>query len=48
MIEFKPGNLRVPRWTRSVYLVAAGTSDFRKRYPEKKLEELKAHLKDRI
>jgi acetyl-CoA C-acetyltransferase len=40
MIEFKPGNLRVPKWTRPVYMVAAGCSDFRKRYPEKKLEEL--------
>ena len=40
MIEFQEGNLRVPQWTRPVYMVAAGTSDFRKRYPEKKLEEL--------
>jgi acetyl-CoA C-acetyltransferase len=40
MIEFKKGNLRVPKWTRPVYMVAAGTTDFRKRYPEKKLEEL--------
>jgi acetyl-CoA C-acetyltransferase len=40
MIEFKPGNLRVPKWTRPVYMVAAGCSDFRKRYPEKKLDEL--------
>jgi len=40
MIEFRPGNLRVPNWTRPVYMVAAGTSDYRKRYPEKKLEEL--------
>jgi len=40
MIEFHKGNLRVPRWTRPVYMVAAGTTDFRKRYPEKKLEEL--------
>jgi acetyl-CoA C-acetyltransferase len=40
MIEFGSGNLRVPKWTRPVYLVAAGMSDFRKRYPEKKLEEL--------
>ena len=40
MIEFAPGNLRVPKWSRPVYMVAAGTSDFRKRYPEKKLEEL--------
>ncbi|MEE9270896.1 MAG: thiolase domain-containing protein [Candidatus Krumholzibacteria bacterium] len=40
MIEFQPGNLRVPKWTRPVYMVAAGVSDFRKRYPEKKLEEL--------
>jgi acetyl-CoA C-acetyltransferase len=40
MIEFKPGNLRVPKWSRPVYMVAAGCTDFRKRYPEKKLEEL--------
>ena len=40
MIEFATGNLRVPTWTRPVYLVAAGTTDFRKRYPGKKLEEL--------
>jgi acetyl-CoA C-acetyltransferase len=40
MIEFKPGNLRIPKWTRPVYMVAGGMSDFRKRYPEKKLEEL--------
>jgi acetyl-CoA C-acetyltransferase len=40
MIEFQPGNLRVPKWTRPVYMVAAGTTDYRKRYPSKKLEEL--------
>ena len=40
MIKFEKGNLRVPKWTRPVYMVAAGTSDFRKRYPEKKLDEL--------
>jgi acetyl-CoA C-acetyltransferase len=40
MITLQPGNLRVPQWTRPVYAVAAGTTDFRKRYPEKKLEEL--------
>ncbi len=40
MIKFGKGNLRVPKWSRPVYMVAAGQSDFRKRYPEKKLEEL--------
>ena len=40
MIKFESGNLRVPKWTRPVYMVAAGCSDFRKRYPEKKLDEL--------
>ncbi len=40
MITFAPGNLRIPQWTRPVYMVAAGTTDFRKRYPEKRLEEL--------
>src|SRR5512139_2125127 len=40
MIKFKPGNLRVPQFQRPVYVVAAGTTDYRKRYPEYKLEEL--------
>ena len=40
MIEFGPQNLRIPKWTRPVYMVAGGQSDFRKRYPEKKLEEI--------
>lgn len=40
MIEFAPGNLRIPKWTRPVYMVAAGTTDYRKRYPEKNLEQL--------
>jgi acetyl-CoA C-acetyltransferase len=40
MITLQPGNMRVPQWTRPVYVVAAGTTDFRKRYPERKLEEL--------
>ncbi|MBN2496835.1 MAG: thiolase domain-containing protein [Deltaproteobacteria bacterium] len=40
MIKFGKGNLRIPKWTRDVYIVAAGMTDFRKRYPSKKLEEL--------
>jgi acetyl-CoA C-acetyltransferase len=40
MIKFGKGNLRVPKWSRPVYAVAGGMTDFRKRYPEKKLEEL--------
>jgi acetyl-CoA C-acetyltransferase len=40
MIKFAKGNLRIPKWTRPVYAVSAGMTDFRKRYPEKKLEEL--------
>jgi acetyl-CoA C-acetyltransferase len=40
MIKFKPGNLRVPKYQRPVYVVAAGTTDYRKHYPEYKLEEL--------
>ena len=40
MIKFGKGNLRIPKWTRPVYAVAAGMTDFRKKYPEKKLEEL--------
>ena len=40
MITFASDNLRVPKWTRPVYMVVAGTTDYRKRYPEMKLEEL--------
>lgn len=40
MIKFGKGNLRIPKWTRPVYAVACGMTDFRKKYPEKKLEEL--------
>lgn len=40
MIKFGKGNLRIPKWTRPVYVVAAGLTDFRKSYPEKKIEEL--------
>jgi len=40
MIRFKQGNLRIPRFGRPVYVVAAGMTDFRKRYPEKATEEL--------
>ena len=40
MIKFGKGNLRIPKWTRPVYAVAGGMTDFRKNYPEKKLEEL--------
>ncbi len=40
MIKFREGNLKIPRWQRPVYVVAAGMSDFRKYYPEKKTEEL--------
>lgn len=40
MIKFGKGNLRIPKWTRPVYAVAGGMTDFRKQYPEKKLEEL--------
>lgn len=35
-----PGALRVPKYQRPVFMVAGGTSDFRKFYPEKKAEEL--------
>ena len=35
MIRFGPGNLRIPRFERPVYIVAGGLTDYRKRYPEK-------------
>ncbi len=40
MITLKPGNLRIPKFARPVYVVAGGMTDFRKRYPEKATEEL--------
>jgi len=40
MIKLAPGNLRVPKWSRPVYMVAFGTTDFRKKYPEKNIAEL--------
>ena len=40
MITFKEGNLRIPKWNRKVYMVAAGTTAYRKYFPEYKLEEL--------
>ncbi|MBI4768498.1 MAG: thiolase domain-containing protein [Deltaproteobacteria bacterium] len=40
MITFKKGNLRVPKWNRRVFLVAGGTTAYKKYFPEYKLEEL--------
>ncbi len=40
MIKFTERNLQTPQQMRPVYIVAAGMSDFRKKYPEKKTEEL--------
>ncbi len=40
MITFKKGNLRVPKWNRRVFMVAGGTSAYKKFFPEYKLEEL--------
>ena len=40
MITFKEGNLRIPKWNRPVYMVAGGTTAYRKYFPEYKLEEL--------
>jgi len=40
MITFGQGNLRIPRFENSVYVVAGGMTDFRKNYPEKSTEEL--------
>ena len=39
MITFGKGNLRVPKLSRDVYIVAAGMTDFRKFYPEKQTVE---------
>jgi acetyl-CoA C-acetyltransferase len=40
MIKFGKGNLRIPKWSRKVYMVAGGTTAYRKFFPEYKLEEL--------
>src|SRR3989338_7490087 len=40
MLTFGKGNLRVPKLSRNVYIVAAGMTDFRKFYPEKQTVEL--------
>ena len=40
MITFGEGNLRVPRWSKRVFMVAGGCTPFRKYFPEYKLEEL--------
>lgn len=40
MITFGEGNLRVPKLSRDVYIVAVGTTDYRKFYPEKQSSEL--------
>lgn len=40
MIRFGPGNLRIPRFEKPVFIVAGGLTDFRKRYPEKNACEL--------
>ncbi len=40
MIRFKEGNLRIPKWNRKVFIVAGGTTAYRKYFPEYKLEEL--------
>ena len=40
MITFSKQQLQTPKQMRPVYVVAGGTSDFRKNYPEKKTEEL--------
>lgn len=40
MIEFGAGNLRIPKLSRPVYVVAGGLTDFRKFYPEKQSNEL--------
>lgn len=40
MIKFGKGNLRVPQWSKRVFMVAGGCTPFRKYFPEYKLEEL--------
>ena len=40
MIKFGPGNLRIPKFEKPVYVVAGGMTDFRKRYPEKNTSQL--------
>jgi acetyl-CoA C-acetyltransferase len=40
MIKFKKGNLRIPKWNRKVFMVAGGTTAYKKFFPEYKLEEL--------
>ncbi len=40
MITFKKGNLRIPKWNRKVFMVAGGTTAYKKFFPEYKLEEL--------
>ncbi|MBU0515629.1 MAG: thiolase domain-containing protein [Proteobacteria bacterium] len=40
MIKFGKGNLRIPKWSRKVYMVAGGTTAYKKYFPEYKLEEL--------
>jgi len=40
VIRFGPGNLRIPKFERPVYVVAGGMTDFRKKYPEKNSCEL--------
>ena len=40
MITFKKGNLRVPKWNRRVFMVAGGTSAYKKFFPEYRIEEL--------
>ena len=46
MIVFGDGNLRIPHFDKPVYIVAAGMTDFRKKYPEKSAGELTAAALD--
>ena len=39
MITFKKGNLRIPKWNRKVFLVAGGTTAYKKYFPEYKLRK---------
>src|SRR4030065_880876 len=39
MIVLKKGNLRIPKWSRKVFAVAGGLTNYKKFCPEMKLEE---------
>jgi hypothetical protein len=40
MISFKQGNLRIPKWDRRIFVVAGGTTTYKKHFLEYRLDEL--------